>query len=170
MQLWRLWLVLAHTFIISLTASSALQPQRWGASRVVWQTSSLESETYRIWAVSAPTGPRWIILDWFWTNADSLNNVRAGEQSDQLWLSLSDRIYKIGFCLYMAHSLTLLTNFSNVYILEWNGPKCVLPNIFFWSRYSLNSLACSWDTKRNMLTNSSFHRRCLILQTPPFTP
>ena len=44
---------------------SSLQPQRWGASRVVWQTSSLESETYRIWALVAPTDPRWIILDWF---------------------------------------------------------------------------------------------------------
>ena len=170
MQLWRLWLVLAHTFIISLTASSALQPQRWGASRVVWHTSGLESETYRIWAVgwlqlaqdgSSLTGFKRMLT--VWTMWGLENNPIS-----------CDWVCQIGFTrsasAFTWHIPWLLQNFSNVYILEWNGPKCVLLNSFFWSRSSLNSLACSWDTKRNMLTNSSFHGHCPILKTPPFTP
>ena len=97
---------------------SSLQPQRWGASRVVWQTSALESETYRIWAVgwlqaaqdgSSLTGFKRMLT--VWTMWGLENNPIS-----------CDWVCQIGFTrsasAFTWHIPWLLQNFSNVYILE----------------------------------------------------
>ena len=170
MQLWQPWLALAHTFIISLTASSA--------------ACSLSAEERAVlFGRRAVWNPRHIVSERWWLQpAQDVSSLTGFKRMLTVWtmwglennLISCDWVCQIGFTR-SASAFTwkipwLLQNFSNVYILEWNGPKCVLPNNFFWSRSSLNSLACSWDTKRNMLTNSSFHGCCPILKTPPFTP